>query len=50
MMRGPFCILDSKEGLRDDDFYTCTEQDLITAAKSEAMRILVVGKPRSGKT
>lgn len=50
MMRGPFCALDSREGLREDDFYTCAEQDLIDAARTASHRILVIGKPRSGKT
>lgn len=50
MMRGPFCALDSKEGLKEDDFYNCYEQDLIDAAKTSAMRIMVIGKPRSGKS
>ena len=49
-MRGPFCQLDSREGLREDDFYTCAEEDLINAAKTPAMRILVIGKPRAGKS
>ena len=49
-MRGPFYQLDSKEGLLNDDFYTCAEQDLIDAARTYALRILVIGKPRSGKT
>lgn len=50
MMKGPFCQLDSREGLREDDFYTCSEEDLINAAKTPAMRILVIGKPRAGKS
>ncbi len=50
MMRGPFCHLDSREGLREDDFYTCYEQDLIDAAKTAAMRVLIIGKPRAGKS
>jgi hypothetical protein len=50
MMRGPFYQLDSSEGLKEDDFYTCAEQDLIDAAKTAGLRILVIGKPRSGKT
>ena len=50
MMKGPFCQFDSREGLRDDDFYTCAEEDLINAAKTQAMRLLVIGKPRSGKS
>lgn len=32
MMRGPFCHLDSREGLKEDNFYNCAEQDLIDAA------------------
>ena len=50
MMRGPFCALDSREGLKKDDFYNCYEQDLIDAAKTAAMRIMVIGKPRAGKS
>lgn len=50
MMRGPFYQLDSREGLKDDDFYACAEQDLIDAAKTQALKILVIGKPRAGKT
>ena len=29
---------------------TCAEQDLIDAANTTASRILVIGKPRAGKT
>ena len=36
--------------MREDDFYTCAEQDLIDAARTDALRLLVIGKPRSGKT
>lgn len=50
MMRGPFCALDSKDGLREDNFYISDEQDLIDAARTQALRVLVIGKPRSGKT
>lgn len=25
MMRGPFSALDSREGLKEDDFFTCAE-------------------------
>jgi hypothetical protein len=50
MMRGPFCSLESREGPQDDDFYTCADLDLINAAKTESLRLLVIGKPRSGKT
>jgi type IV secretory pathway ATPase VirB11/archaellum biosynthesis ATPase len=50
MMRGPFYMYESKEGIRTDEFATCAEEDLLTAANEEAMRILILGKPRSGKT
>lgn len=50
MMKGPFYQLESKEGLREDDFVNCGEQDLIDAARTQALRVLVIGKPRSGKT
>lgn len=49
-MRGPFCNLESREGLKEDDFYTCADQDLIDAARTESLRLLVIGKPRCGKT
>lgn len=49
-MRGPFFNLDSKEGIKEDNFVKTSEWDLIEAAKTRAMRILVIGKPRSGKT
>jgi hypothetical protein len=50
MMRGPFSGLDSREGLREDNFYTCADEDLIDAARTDALKILVIGKPRAGKT
>lgn len=50
MMRGPFYMLESKEGLRSDAFADCAEEDLLTAANEETMRILILGKPRAGKT
>lgn len=50
MMRGPYFQLDSKEGLRIDPFEVCAENDLIHAARTEALKILIIGKPRSGKT
>lgn len=50
MMKGPFFQLDSAQGLLDDDFVTCAEQDLIDAARASAHKILVIGKPRAGKT
>ena len=36
--------------IKDDDFYTCADLDLINAAKTVSLRLLVIGKPRSGKT
>jgi hypothetical protein len=50
MMKGPFYQLDSKDGLKEDDFVTCAEKDLIDAARTQAWRVLIIGKPRSGKT
>ena len=50
MMRGPFYQLDSRDGLQQDHFETCAEGDLIQAAKTSALKILVIGKPRAGKT
>ena len=50
MMRGPFCSLESREGPKQDDFYTCADMDLINAARIQSLRLLVIGKPRSGKT
>ena len=50
LMRGPFYSLISQHGSRNDDFVTCTTQDLIDSANAEVMKILVLGKPRSGKT
>ena len=42
--------MDSREGLSQDNFETCAEGDLIQAARTDALKILVIGKPRSGKT
>ena len=50
MMKGPFYQYDSKEGLKQDTFENCAENDLIEAANKEHMRILIIGRPRSGKT
>ena len=50
LMRGPFYNLISRVGSREDDFVTCTTQDLISSANSELMKVLILGKPRSGKT
>ena len=49
-MRGPFYNLISREGSREDDFVNCTTHDLIDSANAELMKVLVLGKPRSGKT
>ena len=50
LMRGPFYNMISREGSREDDFVNCTTQDLIDAANDEVLKILILGKPRSGKT
>lgn len=49
-MKGPFFQLSSKEGLVEDDFVNCRHQDIIDSANTDAQRILIIGKPRSGKT
>ena len=49
-MRGPFYSLISREGSKEDNFITCPTHDLIDSANAELMKILVLGKPRSGKT
>lgn len=49
-MKGPFYNLDSLEGLREDDFINSAEQDLIDAARTKPLRVLILGKPRAGKT
>ena len=50
LMRGPFYNMMSREGSREDDFITCTTKDLIDSANAELMKVLILGKPRSGKT
>ena len=50
LMKGPFYNMISKEGSHEDDFANCTTQDLIDSANSELMKILLIGKPRCGKT
>ena len=37
IMKGPFYKYHSKEGLREDDFVTCAEKDLIDAANSSPL-------------
>ena len=49
-MQGPFYNLKTREGSREDDFVNCTTQDLIDSANSELNKILIIGKPRCGKT
>jgi len=49
-MLGPFYKYVSKDGLKEDDFITSAQQDLIDYASTPAPRILLLGKPRSGKT
>ena len=50
LMQGPFYNYISKEGIRKDEFINSATHDLIEAANREVMRILIIGKPRSGKT
>lgn len=47
---GPFYKSISKEGLKDDNFVTCAQQDLIDFASKPAVKVLLLGKPRSGKS
>lgn len=49
-MKGPFYNLMSREGSREDNFVNCTTQDLIDSANAELMKVLILGKPRAGKT
>jgi len=42
--------LESKTGPSEDDFLTCGTHDLIHTVNKETHRVLVIGKPRSGKT
>lgn len=50
LTRGPFHAIESLAGLKNDDFLTCCYQDIIDAANTEPLRLLVTGKPRSGKS
>ena len=47
---GPFYQLLSEIGPQHEDFYRMGRHDLINTAKKERLRVLVLGKPRSGKT
>lgn len=49
-MRGPFYNMMSREGSREDNFVNCTTQDLIDSANAELIKVLILGKPRAGKT
>lgn len=49
-MMGPFYKSISKDGLKEDNFVTCAQQDLIDFASKPAAKVLLLGKPRSGKT
>ena len=50
MMKGPFYQHASAAGIKEDDFVTCAQQDLIDYATTPAAKVLLIGKPRSGKT
>lgn len=43
-------MLESLEGLKNDEFLTCGTQDLIDSANTEPLKLMVIGKPRSGKS
>ena len=47
---GPFYQYISKEGIQEDDFVNCGTMDLIDYANRETMKILIIGKPRCGKS
>lgn len=49
-MKGPFYKFDSSIGLTEDEFVYSRTQDLIDYATTPAARVLLIGKPRSGKT
>ena len=50
VIKGPFYKLQSKSGPTEDDFGKCATSDLIDIANKEIMRVLIVSKPRCGKT
>lgn len=50
MMKGPFYQHASQHGISEDDFVNSATQDLINYATSQAPKVLLLGKPRSGKT
>jgi predicted GTPase len=47
---GPFYQLVSKEGILEDDFVKCGTMDLIEYANKEVLKVLIIGKPRTGKS
>lgn len=49
-MQGPFYKLITKQGLIKEDFVTIPQSDLIDYAQAQELRIMLIGKPRSGKT
>jgi len=50
VIRGPFYKLQSKCGPSEDDFEKCGTFDLIDIANKEVIKLLILAKPRSGKT
>lgn len=50
VIRGPFYKLQSKAGPQEDDFEKCGSNDLIDIANKEVIKMLILAKPRSGKT
>jgi hypothetical protein len=50
MMKGPFYQHASLVGIAEDDFVNSATQDLINYATTPAPKVLLLGKPRSGKT
>lgn len=50
LTRGPFHAIESLQGLKEDHFLSCEFEDIIQAANTEPLKLLVLGKPRSGKS
>lgn len=50
VIRGPFYKLQSKCGPAEDDFEKCGSNDLIDIANKEVVKMMILAKPRSGKT
>ena len=48
--KGPFYNLMSREGIQMDNFVNCAIYDLIESANKDSQRILLIGKPRIGRT